>query len=298
MTDEQITAHFKTPSHSFVPQLTQTFNMPQAPMQMPNKPVGMMLPPMPVQMHDPHGHGGMEPNPWNQFMQHDQDMQGHEVGPKRRVRSKKRKAEEMEPASMEDSMDDLRRYLCDITGCGKTFKRSGHLKRHKLVHAPATERERYPCTQASCSKTYSTKYDLAAHVRQVHEGAPQFKCSYRGCCRRFVRKESLEKHLQTFDHSKASTKIEEGQIEESEDDIADGSLSLASMSGQHPHEQHNSNYMGHNMPMMNPHGNLGMPDQQAENLMYLQNTALKDENNNNLRGENAPHIKTEMAEHL
>lgn len=35
--------------------------MPQAPMQMPNKPVGMMLPPMPVQMHDPHGHGGMEP---------------------------------------------------------------------------------------------------------------------------------------------------------------------------------------------------------------------------------------------
>lgn len=83
------------------------------------------------------------------------------------VRSKKRKAEEMEPASMEDSMDDLRRYLCDITGCGKTFKRSGHLKRHKLVHAPATERERYPCTQASCSKTYSTKYDLAAHVRQV-----------------------------------------------------------------------------------------------------------------------------------
>jgi hypothetical protein len=84
MTDEQITAHFKTPSHSFVPQLTQTFNMPQAPMQMPNKPVGMMLPPMPVQMHDPHGHGGMEPNPWNQFMQHDQDMQGHEVGPKRR----------------------------------------------------------------------------------------------------------------------------------------------------------------------------------------------------------------------
>jgi len=90
------------------------------------------------------------------------------------VRSKKRKAEEMEPASMDDSMDDLRRYLCDITGCGKTFKRSGHLKRHKLVHAPAAERERYPCTQTSCSKSYSTKYDLAAHIRQVRSTAKMY----------------------------------------------------------------------------------------------------------------------------
>lgn len=146
------------------------------------------------------------------------------------------------------------------------------------------------------------KTRILTAIWQVHQGAPQFKCSYRGCCRRFVRKESLDKHLQTFDHSKSSNKIEEGQIEEEgEDDIADGSMSLASMSGQpqHPHEHDNNGYnMGHNMPMMNPHGNVGMPHPQVENLMYLQNNALKDENNNNLRGGDVPHIKTEMAEHL
>lgn len=113
-----------------------------------------------------------------------------------------------------------------------------------------------------------------------------------------MRKESLEKHLQTFDHSKASLKLD-GNTDEAEDDIADGSLSLASMSGQqHQEQQQHNNYMGNNVPMMNQHVNLGMPDQQAENLMYLQNNALKDDNNNNLRTGNTPHIKTEMAEHL
>jgi hypothetical protein len=29
-----------------------------------------------------------------------------------------------------------------------------------------------------------------------------FKCSVKGCCRRFVKRESLEKHIQTFDHSR------------------------------------------------------------------------------------------------
>jgi len=102
--------------------------------------------------------------------------------------------------------------------------------------------------------------------------------------------------LQTFDHSKSALKLE-GQADEVEDDIADGSMSLASMSGQ-LQDHHNGAYMSQNVPMMNPHMTMAMVDQQAENLMYLQNNALKDENNNNIRTEIPPHIKEEMVEHL
>lgn len=95
-----------------------------------------------------------------------------------------------------------RKFRCDVEGCHKTFKRSGHLKRHRLVHLPPNQRERYRCWKQTCNKHYSTKYDLAAHMRQAHGGVELLRCTVRNCARRFVRQESLEKHLKTFDHSK------------------------------------------------------------------------------------------------
>lgn len=95
-----------------------------------------------------------------------------------------------------------RKFRCDVDGCHKTFKRSGHLKRHRLVHLPPNQRERYRCWKQTCNKHYSTKYDLAAHMRQAHGGVELLRCTVRNCARRFVRPESLEKHLKTFDHSK------------------------------------------------------------------------------------------------
>jgi hypothetical protein len=98
-----------------------------------------------------------------------------------------------------------RKWRCLHEGCGKSFKRLSHLRRHEIVHRALQERTRYLCSEPGCTKHYSTKYDLAAHIRQVHKGMQPFKCTVKGCCRRFVRKESLEKHLQTFDHSKFQT---------------------------------------------------------------------------------------------
>lgn len=100
--------------------------------------------------------------------------------------------------------EESRKFRCDVLGCGRTFKRSGHLKRHKLVHVPQTERRRFYCESEGCDKNYSTKYDLTAHYRQSHQGYRLYKCIYRGCCRRFVRKESLDKHLSSFDHESLS----------------------------------------------------------------------------------------------
>lgn len=156
--------------------------------------------------------------------------------------SKKRKGSTIEDAS--DVLDENRKYPCDESGCEKTFKRSGHLKRHKLIHQPRDARQRFHCSQVGCAKNYSTKYDLAAHIRQVHMGMLLFKCSVRGCCRRFVRQDSLVKHLTTFDHSKqhASTHREEGEFTDDLDlndvlQAAQVQVQMAELQQQHLQQQ-------------------------------------------------------------
>lgn len=108
--------------------------------------------------------------------------------------------------SQEDNDDSSsRKYKCDVIGCKRSFKRSGHLKRHKIVHIPQKERRRFYCASDGCDKHYSTKYDLVAHEKQVHQGVKLYKCIYKGCSRRFVKKDSLEKHLANFDHISMTT---------------------------------------------------------------------------------------------
>lgn len=112
-----------------------------------------------------------------------------------------------------DSPD--RHFRCNVPGCTKSFKRSGHLKRHRLVHLPPAHRERFRCCVPSCNKHYSTKYDLAAHMRQAHEDAEVVRCTFRNCNRKFTRRDSLGLHLSTFDHSAINSEAEH----ESDDSI-------------------------------------------------------------------------------
>lgn len=109
-------------------------------------------------------------------------------------------------------MED-RKFRCEFEGCHKTFKRSGHLKRHHLVHLHPSQRQRYPCPKSTCNKHYSTKYDLAAHLRQAHEGVELLKCTFKNCSRRFVRQESLDKHLKLFDHASEQFLADEAGID-------------------------------------------------------------------------------------
>eukprot|EP01122_Echinamoeba_exundans_P001229 TRINITY_DN1122_c0_g1_i1.p1 TRINITY_DN1122_c0_g1~~TRINITY_DN1122_c0_g1_i1.p1 ORF type:complete len:504 (-),score=93.23 TRINITY_DN1122_c0_g1_i1:149-1660(-) len=160
----------------------------------------------------------------------------------RKKNPKKRKGSTID--ENDDDLDEDRKYSCDITGCEKAFKRSGHLKRHKLIHQPKDARERFHCSQAGCIKNYSTKYDLAAHIRQVHMGMLLYKCSVRGCCRRFVKQDSLVKHLTTFDHSKthAASHREEGEFTGDLDlndvlQAAQVQLQIAELQQQHQQQQ-------------------------------------------------------------
>lgn len=111
--------------------------------------------------------------------------------------------------SIDSDSTSGRKFVCEHAGCGKSFKRSGHLKRHRLVHQPQQDRARFACKEPGCTKNYSTKYDLTAHYRQVHEGVKLWKCTVRGCCRRFVKKDSLDKHLEDFNHEKTSLRSDD-----------------------------------------------------------------------------------------
>jgi hypothetical protein len=61
------------------------------------------------------------------------------------------------------------------------------------------------CNKQQHKTTTTSKYchwDCGFFFVEVHKGMKPFKCSVKGCCRRFVKRESLEKHIQTFDHSR------------------------------------------------------------------------------------------------
>ncbi|KAK9720637.1 hypothetical protein K7432_004012 [Basidiobolus ranarum] len=53
-------------------------------------------------------------------------------------------------------------YVCPYTGCGWSFKRYEHLKRHQLVH---TKERPYVCEYPSCGKSFSRSDNYSAHYR-------------------------------------------------------------------------------------------------------------------------------------
>ncbi|KAJ1926078.1 hypothetical protein EC988_010330, partial [Linderina pennispora] len=84
-------------------------------------------------------------------------------------------------------------FECPWAGCEKRFIQRSALKVHYRTHSG----ER-PHTCEVCERSFSDSSSLARH-RRTHTGVRPYGCEHPGCSKRFTRKTSLRKHMQTHD---------------------------------------------------------------------------------------------------
>jgi len=81
-----------------------------------------------------------------------------------------------------------RPFVCEI--CGASFKLKGNCARHKRLHQNQDRKRNFPCKE--CSRSFFWRGDLTRHMR-VHRER-EFKCDFGKCCKTFVQKAHLENH--------------------------------------------------------------------------------------------------------
>jgi len=93
-------------------------------------------------------------------------------------------------------LENQRPYKCDE--CGKRYKTSTHLKRHKKTHDPSyleqlEKREKsFICSYEKCKKAFYTQHHLNRHLKQ-HEKEGDFECQT--CLLKFTKKSALRLHI-------------------------------------------------------------------------------------------------------
>jgi len=117
-------------------------------------------------------------------------------------------------------LSEKRKYVCEYEGCGKAFKESGNLKKHKRVHTDEkpyvcdfedcgkafaasgnlvthkhfhTNERPYVCDFEDCGKAFTQSTDLTTHKR-IHNGEKPYICDFKGCDKAFSQSGNLVKH--------------------------------------------------------------------------------------------------------
>ncbi|XP_075927768.1 uncharacterized protein LOC116948625 [Petromyzon marinus] len=90
-----------------------------------------------------------------------------------------------------DQQQQQRQHTCHVSGCGKAYGKTSHLRAHLRWHAG--ERP-YACAWPLCARRFTRSDELRRHAR-THTGERRFACV--ACGKRFARSDHLGKHART-----------------------------------------------------------------------------------------------------
>jgi uncharacterized Zn-finger protein len=84
---------------------------------------------------------------------------------------------------------EVKKFPCPFDNCSKSFTRKYNLSAHLRCH---NQEKPFECT--NCPMKFARKHDLQRHIRSLHEHKKQYgPCDY--CNAYFTRSDALSRHL-------------------------------------------------------------------------------------------------------